>query len=453
MLIDGSVLANAPFRPAIDALRNRPARREVDRRFVYVDPTANIEVAQRHRDGAISLPGFFGTIFGALSTIPREQPIRDNLEAIERRSKRIEQTKRIIAAIRSDVNAAVESAMERTLVLYRPSAQRIGAWRARAHDAAARQAGFAYASYSHMKLAMIAQELAEMVTLLIDEQEPAGRSVIRHALDRHLGLEGAAGMTGDEIVAILRTHDLGFRIRRLRFLADRLTEIETGDGGSDAAALQAARDAIYESLAPFLDLQMRDHYSSPVVGAARGAIGAPETAVASIGSARNLGALDQTTDARIAAVLPLLSRADRRTLLLAYLGFTFYDLATLALLQEQGAQEFHAIQVDRISPDDAGSIRRGGARATLKGIEFNCFGAFFSKAYRENDYLWGRLHGAERLIDLILSTLPEGVEIAPDVVTATKCEMFRAILDEERGRLTAAPELIATIEREIDAIV
>src|SRR5262249_53340254 len=37
-LIDGSVLANAPFRPAVEALRNRPARREIDRRFVYIDP-------------------------------------------------------------------------------------------------------------------------------------------------------------------------------------------------------------------------------------------------------------------------------------------------------------------------------------------------------------------------------------------------------------------------------
>src|SRR3546814_15494619 len=39
VLIDGSVLANAPFAQAIEALRNRPARREVDRRFVYIDPT------------------------------------------------------------------------------------------------------------------------------------------------------------------------------------------------------------------------------------------------------------------------------------------------------------------------------------------------------------------------------------------------------------------------------
>ncbi|HMN54918.1 MAG TPA: DUF3376 domain-containing protein, partial [Sphingopyxis sp.] len=31
VLIDGPVLANAPFRPAIAALKQRPARREVDR--------------------------------------------------------------------------------------------------------------------------------------------------------------------------------------------------------------------------------------------------------------------------------------------------------------------------------------------------------------------------------------------------------------------------------------
>ena len=44
VLIDGSVLANAPFRPAIDALRERPARRQIDRRFVYIDPVARAQL-------------------------------------------------------------------------------------------------------------------------------------------------------------------------------------------------------------------------------------------------------------------------------------------------------------------------------------------------------------------------------------------------------------------------
>jgi len=194
---------------------------------------------------------------------------------------------------------------------------------------------------------------------------------------------------------------------------------------------------------------MRDHYARPVVAAAQHFAEDPATALASIAAARNLEALDVDTDRAIAAVLPRLARADRRALLLGYLGFSFYDLATLSLIRVQGTQEFHAIQVDRISPDDAGSIRKGGAAATLKGIEFNLFGAFFSRAYRENDYLWGRLHGAERMIDLIISAIPPGETIPDDDIAALKQTLFRAILDEERGRLAAIPELVAAIDEEI----
>ena len=49
VLIDGSVLANAPFRPAIEALRERPARRQIDRRFVYIDPSPGAEDPFRRR--------------------------------------------------------------------------------------------------------------------------------------------------------------------------------------------------------------------------------------------------------------------------------------------------------------------------------------------------------------------------------------------------------------------
>ena len=58
MLIDGSVLANAPFRPAIAALEKRPARREVDRRFVYIDPKPgmkSVRLDRRRRGRAAGL--------------------------------------------------------------------------------------------------------------------------------------------------------------------------------------------------------------------------------------------------------------------------------------------------------------------------------------------------------------------------------------------------------------
>ncbi len=106
-------------------------------------------------------------------------------------------------------------------------------------------------------------------------------------------------------------------------------------------------------------------------------------------------------------------------------------------------------KVDRIAPDDAKSIRGGGAEATLKGIQFNAFGAFFSRAYRENDYLWGRLHGAERVIDIVVSSLPEANRLKPGRIAAIKRATFHAILDEEAPKLTAIPALIETLRREV----
>ena len=119
------------------------------------------------------------------------------------------------------------------------------------------------------------------------------------------------------------------------------------------------------------------------------------------------------------------------------------------MLQGEGLDEFDPIKVDRISPNDATAIRDGGAQATLKGLQFNSFGAFFSRAYRENDYLWGRLHGADRLIDIVNSAVPEAKRLAPAAIAALKRAAFRAILAEEKPRLTAIGTLFAELEREI----
>ena len=137
-------------------------------------------------------------------------------------------------------------------------------------------------------------------------------------------------------------------------------------------------------------------------------------------------------------------------MLLAFLGFPFYDIATLPLLQGEGLDEFDPIKVDRISPEDAKTIRKGGVAATLKGIEFNNFGAFFSRSYRENDYLWGRLHGAERMIDIMLSTLPLAKRPAADTILHFKKTIFRKIVDEEEPRLTKVAPLIASLRDEIE---
>lgn len=451
-LIDGSVLANAPFRPAIDALRERPARHEVDRRFVYVDPSPGMKIRFSGGTGQDGAPGFFQTILGALSELPRKQPIRDNLEALSKRSDQILRMRGIIANIRPEVEAQVQGLFGNTLFLDRPTPKRLFTWRRKAQVAAARQAGYGHAAYGHLKVTGVIALVTELLYHVGGEPGPARWSAIRRELRDTLERRGIdtpgsshAGGANEATIDFLRAHDLGFRIRRLRLLARRLSELEAEHADAD---FDRVRDAIYDSLGHYLDAKRTEHY-----GGLRRAVRAIHDdagpVLDALATAMDLTGLDAATDRALADAIAPLAKPLRRQLLLTYLGFPFYDIATLPLLQGEGLDEFDPIKIDRISPDDATAIRSGGAEATLKGIQFNSFGAFFSRAWRENDYLWGRLHGADRLIDIVLSALPDGVRLRPGRVAALKRQAFLAILDEEEPRLTAVPTLFTRLRAEI----
>ncbi|WP_174286504.1 patatin-like protein [Sphingomonas bacterium] len=452
VLIDGSVLANAPFRPAIEALRERPARREIDRRFIYIDPFPGL----KFRIGSQSeKPGFFQTILASISELPRQQPIRDNLEAIAARSARTERMRNVVATIRPDVEAEIESLFGRTLFLDRPTPKRLIAWRRRAQMAAAARAGYSYAAYGHLKVVGVVETIASLLYHAGGEPGPLRRRRIRAAIEAAVAAHATSDDRHAAEIDFLRRFDLRFRIRRLRLLARRLSDVEAdaaigtaGDATIDEREAAAVREAIYESLSAYLDRERADAHAAlrPDVRSLRGDAGA---LLEALSRSLDLTRLDADTDARLAAAFATASKETRRPLLLAYLGFPYFDAATLPMLQGEGLDEFDPIKVDRIAPDDAVSIRAGGAEATLKGIQFSSFGAFFSRAYRENDYLWGRLHGAERMIDIAVSTLPRTARMKPGRVAAIKHAAFLAILDEEEPRLTAVAALVASLRREI----
>lgn len=447
VLIDGSVLANAPFAPAMAALRERPARRQVDRRFVFLDPTPDMRFdfygPRQER------PGFFSTIIGALSELPRKQPIRDNLEAIAARSDRIERMLAIVAEIRAEVEAQVESLFGYTLWLDYPTPKRLAAWRKRAQVAAAGKAGYGHTAYALLKVDGAIDRTARTLQALGGQQDGQRLRTLGGQLRETVRMRGAdrfgaslPGGASPEALDFLRGHDLGFRIRRLRLLARRLAELEQS---APRGVMRPMRDAIYGALAAYLELKRSDTFAD-LQDKADGDTGALLDMLA---ERMQLRTLDRQTDEALSAGFSALSKELRRPMLLAYLGFPFFDIATLPLLQGEGMDEFDPIRVDRISPEDARAIRTGGVASMLKGNQFNNFGAFFSRAYRENDYLWGRLNGADRLIDIVLSTLDAGARPDEPHIAALKRRAFHAILDEEAPRLAAIPGLIAELRSEI----
>src|SRR5262249_41582157 len=84
---------------------------------------------------------------------------------------------------------------------------------------------------------------------------------------------------------------------------------------------------------------------------------------------------------------------------------------------------------------------------SLKGIGFGHFAAFLSRAYRENDYLLGRLHAIDRLIDIVcdsarIDAAHEGID-----VVSLKQRAFTRVLDAEAPHLSESAELIAALRR------
>jgi patatin-related protein len=83
--------------------------------------------------------------------------------------------------------------------------------------------------------------------------------------------------------------------------------------------------------------------------------------------------------------------------------FPHYDLVTFPILQASGVgQELDAVEIIRISPEDAKALSDAGGRK-LGGTTIMHFGAFFDRTWRKNDILWGRLDGAERIISSLLT--------------------------------------------------
>jgi hypothetical protein len=110
------------------------------------------------------------------------------------------------------------------------------------------------------------------------------------------------------------------------------------------------------------------------------------------------------------------------------------------------------IKVDRISPQDAETLPKFRGPQALKGVALGHFAAFLSSDYRENDYLLGRLHALDRLVDIVLSSANIDTNSHREAVLSIKQKGFRQILNAEEKYLPNSGALIAAIRRAVDEL-
>ncbi len=87
-----------------------------------------------------------------------------------------------------------------------------------------------------------------------------------------------------------------------------------------------------------------------------------------------------------------------------YKDYDDYDMIIFPVLYETEVGEPALVDVFRVSPEDAKALidERSLKCRKLAGTALAHFGAFLEKRWRENDIMWGRLDGAERIIASLL---------------------------------------------------
>ncbi len=160
--------------------------------------------------------------------------------------------------------------------------------------------------------------------------------------------------------------------------------------------------------------------------------------------------MDNADAVLASALLQGLAERCRIAILTGYLGYIYWDtiLRPTASALSLDAGPIEEILIDRISPEDATTLALYDKKAVLIGGTFAGFGGFLSRAIRENDYLWGRLHAVDRLFDILASTVPASRRGQFDF-RALKKRAFECVLEEEGARLKYVPELMAQLKEAV----
>jgi patatin-related protein len=484
--IDGAVLNNRPFQLAISAIHGRAAYRQVDRRLIFIEPHPAAPILREHAQ----VPGFFSTLRGAMSDIPSSQPVTDELGWVVDFNERVRRLKAIIDSARPHVSELVTKVVTASFDSA-ITAQELKAWREQVNNQVARDAGFAYQAYVRLKLASVrafgakligklrggpAQSpLARVIAEIIDAWALAKGIVYERAESSALEFDTATPGAFPSWVSYLLAFDVKYRERRLHFLIEgqnRLYGLIDSErfAGVNPQVVDRLKREFYVRLDVLRRKEEPAYYSSEVRNLVRDIFPAALSpadarhlhAYARSFVAANAEKIDQLI-ARLAGEIDLdastrdlddlLASLDpkdwhpevRREVLVNYLGFPFWDVLALPVTSGQDVGELNEILIDRISPQDVTSLPGFQGIESLRGIGFGHFAAFFSRAYRENDYLLGRLHAADRLIEIVCDAA--GLDDGALDKAGFKKRVFGKILDAEVPNLRHSEELIAALRK------
>ena len=173
------MLDNFPFAHAIEAITRKPAASEVKRWLVYIEPDPS-RASSEPAGAALAetapprQPGWLDTILAGLSSIPRKEPIVDDLARVRDFNERVA----YIADLTQTNYPQIETALHETdqdLRAGELSQANIGQVMSAMNQRARQRLGSGYVSYIRLKLQGIANDVADIVARAYAYPADSGR--------------------------------------------------------------------------------------------------------------------------------------------------------------------------------------------------------------------------------------------------------------------------------------
>ena len=484
--VDGGVLDNKPFGWAIDTITtSRPAESEVDRRLLYLEPDpGGMATSQGGTD-----PETLKAALGALTTIPRSEPILDDLLRVQEHNERVKRMRDVIETNFDRVAAVIDPIVAGHSLSGEPRQWPWAEWNEKVNGVVTANAGMPYGTYLRLKIAAVLDGFAQAICAICNYPDESNHAaLVRAAVDCWGANEGLYDRSSpeptDKQIRFLQAFDLGFMRRRVRFVIAALNwwygSVGT-EGFPTRQELDRGKALLYENIAA-LDALAVLHLPAGAEPGERDAVqglhelvrtafpvdsltafleeGGVDGAAYAQAHAEELATLFEAAQAFYAARvsgfwLALLARlvpitADwaperRRELAVRYIGFPMWDVLLYPVQNLGQIGEGDEIDIVRVSPHEATllEVPEGGK---VEGKREHHFYAFFSREARENDYLWGRLDAAEQLVRLLLDSAGED-----EPVKAWCKRLFAAIIDEEEQALPHITQKLGRLRAEIGA--
>lgn len=486
VFVDGSVLNNKPVFEAIEAAGSHAAFRAVDRRLIYIDPHPG-EVVQ---NTPAFLPGFARTIAGALSELPRYEPIFGELSHIEVFNANVRRVQEAIDTATPRVRTVVGEVLGEGLS--RPAdAQQVRAWRLQVAHRVSTEERILYSNYAQLMIGAALDYLTQLVcaVCVYPQGSPQARWVaeVLRLWARQAGIFGENYVIAPDIrddmdlpvfARFVGSFDLSFRRRRIQFVMRAIDGLyirlaSDGDRSMSPASLDALKRRFFRQLDALREYQKNDFLRGQTLSHARALFGRmdvvsgecvlPDPMTFVLSNFKEVSAIIEqagiecnfkrfsyeTDDIVGSSEFQSMDELIRKEIIIAYLGFELWDAVSFPMISMESSHEvlklteLQEIIVDRISPNDVADF--AGFRPVLKGGEFGGFAGFFSRAARENDYLLGRLHAIDRMLSIIASSVAQ--EMTEDLdIASFKKRAFEIVLREEAKRLSEVGDLIGELQ-------